>query len=273
MPARSNGITPSKCYAAAAACVLAIALTAAHAAAASAATWWQPPQHLTWYWQLDGNQIKTEPVMATDFDPDTRGAASIVSTLHADGQHAICYVDVGTAENYRADYKEIPTKDLGKTNGWPGERWLDIRDIAGLEPIMNARFQACAAEGFDAVEPDNMDGYENTTGFPLTAASQLAYNEWVANAVHSLGMAVFQKNDPDQSATLQPYFDGVIDDQCNQYDECSSFDPYLAAGKPVLNAEYKASQMTKACAADNKAGIMGALFNLALNGKTYTPCW
>jgi hypothetical protein len=48
-----------------------------------------------------------------------------------------------------------------------------------------------------------------------------------------LGMAVLQKNDPDQAAKLEPYFDGVLDEQCNQYAECSSYQPYLAAGKPI----------------------------------------
>jgi hypothetical protein len=33
-----------------------------------------------------------------------------------------------------------------------------------------ARLDMCKAKGFDAVEPDNVDGYTNTTGFPLTKA-------------------------------------------------------------------------------------------------------
>jgi len=81
---------------------------------------------------------------------------------------------------------------------------------------MTKRLEMCQRKGFDAVEPDNMDGYENTTGFPITAAQQLAYDTWVAQEVRSLGMAVFEKNDPDQAGQLEPYFDGVIDEQCNQ---------------------------------------------------------
>ena len=137
---------------------------------------------------------------------------------------------------------------------------------------MTARFQMCAQKGFDAIEPDNMDGYENTTGFPITAAEQLTYDEWVATEAHSLGLAVFQKNDPEQAKTLQPYFDGVIDEQCNEFSECSSFSTYLSAGKPVLNAEYNLAT-TSFCAADNNAGIMGALYSLNLDGSLYTPCW
>jgi len=130
----------------------------------------------------------------------------------------------------------------------------------------------CREKGFDAVEPDNMDGYENSTGFPLTGAEQLSYDEWIAGEVHALGMAVFQKNDGEQTGQLEPHFDGALDEQCNQYHECGSFQPYLAAGKPVLNAEYGLST-SSFCAADNAAGIMGARYSLELNGSSFEPCW
>jgi hypothetical protein len=234
----------------------------------AAAGWWGPPKALTWYWQLTGTP-RIEPVMATDVDGFDTSQAT-VAQFHAAGQRMICYIDVGTAENWRPDYSQFPAADLGSENGWPGERWLNVGDPA-IRPILAARFQMCAQKGFDAVEPDNMDGYENDTGFTITAAEQLAFNEWVANEVHSLGMAVFQKNDPDQAAQLEPYFDGVIDEQCNQYSECGSFAGYLAAGKPVLNAEYSGG--TSFCAADQAAGIMGALYSINLDGSVYEPCF
>jgi hypothetical protein len=122
-----------------------------------------------------------------------------VATLHAAGQHVICYIDVGTSENWRSDYSSFPAAVQGSTNGWPGEKWLNVNDLATLEPIMTARSQMRKAAGYDAVEPDNMDGFENSTGFTITAAAQATYGEWVVNEVHSLGMAVFQKNDAEQA--------------------------------------------------------------------------
>jgi hypothetical protein len=85
-------------------------------------------------------------------------------------------------------------------------------------------------------------------------------------------MAVLQKNDGEQTQQLQSYFDGALSEQCNQYRECQDFQPYVSAGKPVLNAEYRLSPK-RFCAADEAAGIMGARYNLALNGKRFEPCF
>ena len=257
---------------AAKALLLASLCAAAWATPAQAKTsWWHPPQQLTWYWQLQGDVDNEVPVAAYDIDGFENGAEEVAS-LHAQGKRVICYVDVGTAEDWRPDYSEFPAAVLGRSNGWPGERWLDIRQLGVLEPIMTARFQMCREKGFDAVEPDNIEGYANKTGFPLTAQQQLSYDEWVAEAVHSLGMAVLQKNDGEQTPQLLPYFDGALSEQCNQYRECELFYPYLQEGKPVLNAEYR-RRRKKFCAADEAVGIMGARFNLELNGKRYEPCW
>ena len=248
----------------------ALALCAATAGASSAA-WWPMPQHLTWYWQLQGTVKNDQPVAAYDIDGFENSAAE-VATLRVHAKRVICYIDAGTAETFRPDYKDFPKSVLGRPNGWPGERWLDIRQLGVLEPIMAARFAMCREKGFDGVEPDNIEGYSNNSGFPLTAQQQLTYNEWIAGEVHSLGMAVLQKNDGEQTPQLESFFDGALTEQCNQFSECADFDPYLAAGKPVLNAEYNLSTK-RFCAPDNAAGIMGARFNLALNGTTFKPCW
>jgi hypothetical protein len=257
--------------------LLLAALATAAAAPASASppravpAHWLMPQQLTWYWQLQGAIMMGEPVEAYDVD-GFETSKTQVSALREKGVHVICYIDVGTAEDFRPDYGEFPKSLLGRSNGWPGERWIDIRQLSIVEPIMFARFQMCAEKGFQAVEPDNIEAYANRSGFPITAQQQLTFNTWVAEAVHSLGMAVLQKNDGQQSGELEPYFDGALSEQCNQYSECASFKAYLAAGKPMLNAEYHLPPK-RFCAQDEAAGIMGARFNVALNGARYQPCW
>jgi hypothetical protein len=234
----------------------------------SPGAWWMPPEHLTWYWQLQGTVNLTLAEAAYDID-GFDNTATTVSTLHGQGKKVICYFSAGTAENWRPDYGQFPASTLGNGNGWPGEKWLDVRSPA-IRPIMLARMQMCKDKGFDAIEPDNIDGYSNSTGFPLTAQDQITYNTWLADAAHSLGLAAFLKNDVDQLAALQPYFDGAINEQCAQYSECDGYSVFLSAGKPVLQAEYSGASF---CASANSAGRMAALFSLNLDGSTFQPCW
>ena len=69
--------------------------------------------------------------------------------------------------------------------------------------------------------------------------------------------------------------------KCNYYkDPCAGpygdWDAYLAAGKPVLDAEYTQDGETSArfCPVDRTWGIWGALYSVEHNGdKTYRVCW
>jgi len=218
---------------------------------------------------LQGTVSTNTNVQVFDIDGFDNTAAT-VAALHANGTKVICYIDFGTSENYRPDFSSFPASVEGATNGWPGERWLDIRQLSVLEPIMTARMQMCVQKGFDALEPDNIDGYTNSTGFPLTATDQLTYNTWIANTAHSLGLSVGLKNDNDQTAQLEPSFDWALDEQCNQYSECGTEQPFIQANKAVFNAEYQGD--TSFCTADQTAHINGALFNLNLDGTSYQPC-
>src|SRR5258705_316926 len=81
------------------------------------------------------------------------------------------------------------------------------------------------------IEPDNVDGYANSSGFPLSAKDQLAYNRWLAEAAHARGLSIALKNDLDQVAALAPYFDWALNEECFQYKECGSLAPFTTAGK------------------------------------------
>ena len=56
-------------------------------------------------------------------------SASLITAMHNKGIKAVCYIDAGTWENWRSDAGKFPSYVKGKSNGWPGEKWLDIRQI------------------------------------------------------------------------------------------------------------------------------------------------
>lgn len=145
----------------------------------AAATPWIPAAQTTFAIQYGGAKLDTR-VKAATYDVDGFDTtASTVAALHAKGRHVVCYIDVGAWEKWRPDAHKFPKSILGKPDGgWPGERWLDIRQLSVLEPIMSARFHICKEKGFDAVDPDNIDGYQNRTGFKLTGPEQIAYDRW-----------------------------------------------------------------------------------------------
>jgi len=205
------------------------------------------------------------------YDSGTTLNGAAVSAIHAQGAHAVCYVDAGTWENGRPDASAYPSIVLGTSNGWPGEKWVDVRRTDVLLPIIDARVAKCATAGFDAVEFDNVDGYTNTTGFPLTASDQLTFDEALGGIAHGHGLSVGLKNDLDQLDAHQSQFDFAINEQCFQYKECSAYAGWLAAGKSVLEVEYGGSAK-KYCADAARHGRDAIHKRRNLLATPWTPC-
>lgn len=198
---------------------------------------WRPGPGVTWQWQLSG-EIDTT-VDAQMFDVDLfETPPAVIRDLHDRGRTVICYLSAGSWEDSRPDADSFPEAVLGKSNGWAGERWLDIRRLDVLGPIMEARLDRCRSKGFDGVEADNVDAYANDTGFSITAEDQLTFNRFLADAAHARGLSIGLKNDGEQAAILEPSFDWAINEQCAQYHECDLFTPFIDAGKAVFHVEY-----------------------------------
>ena len=200
---------------------------------------WNPVPGTSWQLQLDGNIDTSIDVDMYDidlFDVDQ----SVIDQLHDDGRIVICYFSAGTYENWRPDEKEFPSSVLGSNlDEWPGERWLDIRNLDVVGPIMKRRLDKAVSKNYDGVDPDNVDGYTNENGFNLTPNDQLVYNKWLAQEAHARGLSIGLKNAFDQVVDLVDHFDWALNEQCWQYDECDSLLPFITAGKAVFGVEYK----------------------------------
>lgn len=260
---------------------------------AHADDWWRPgTEPLPLHWNLGGaidvnnprhigersiSGAVLPPPAVLDIDGEYNSAAT-VATLHARGQKVICYIDAGVFEDYRSDAWKFPPEVIGAPDqGWEGSWWLDIRRLDVLLPIMEARIRDwCAAKGFDGVEADEVDGWENNTGFPLTYNDQLTYNRAIADLIHKHGMAAIQKGDIIQTEHLVDSFDAALVEECARYRECENpWNPdtgleqigsqaYTQAGKAVWLAEYRNTDYNRMCSYARRNGWNAAQYKLGL---------
>lgn len=202
------------------------------------ASWWKPVAGLTWDWQLTDSVNETVDVDVIDIDLFDNDKAT-VDRLKASGKKVICYMSAGSWEDWREDKGQFPASVLGNDyDGWPGEKWLDIREIDKLAPIMLARMDLCAAKGFDGLEPDNIQLHEEDTGFDISADDQLAYNKWLADEAHKRGLSIGLKNDGSQAEELLSYFDWALTEECFADEWCDDIKLFADSNKPVFMVEY-----------------------------------
>ena len=214
---------------------------------------WRPTLGTTWQWQLLDPIDASFDVQMYDVDLYEVTAATIAS-LKGQGRKVICYFSAGSWEDWRPDASSYPAAIIGKAlDGWEGEKWFDVRAPA-LKPLLQARLELAKTKGCDGVEPDNVDGYVNDSGFPLTGADQLAFNIWLAGEAHKRGLSVGLKNDLPQIPTLVAYFDWALNEECVDMQECDVYGPFIARNKAVFHVEYvdkatfKAGDETSICA-------------------------
>ena len=228
----------------------------------------------TWQWQLLGDINISHNVDIFDIDLfDT--SKETIAEIHNLGKKVICYFSAGSYENWREDKGLFPESVLGNIlDGWEDEKWLDIRDIQ-VRNIMKNRLDLAVEKNCDGVEPDNVDGYLNDSGFSLTFEDQLNFNIFLAKESHKLGLAVGLKNDLNQISQLVEYFDFSVNEQCNQFSECEKLSPFIENGKPVFNAEYDKKYLddkSEVCQNSKKFGLQTLILPLDLDDSFRIDC-
>jgi uncharacterized membrane protein YccC len=230
----------------------------------------------TWDWIIGVDKLPSPPpaveFLGLDgFDTPKR----YVADAGKRGIRTWCYLSVGTIENWRPDRKAFEALNekqlkagrkpfIGKRYPeWEGERWLDVRRYKVFLPLMVDRLQMCLDKGFEFVEFDNLDAYENRTGFKIGKADTLRYAEALAAEARRLGLKPMQKNVPELAKTLEPHFDAILFEDCALYKFCGDAKPFVDAGKPAFDADYPESwddegkrfDKANACSQAKQAGV------------------
>lgn len=143
------------------------------------------------------------------FDPGTTGDDLIelktcIKKFKAKGKIVMAYLSVGSAEEYRSDWKELSKFCNKAYSGFKDECWLDVKKSEVLA-IMKKRFDNLKALGFDGAFGDNGTIYED--GKDVTLDQNAAYLSAIAGYAHSIGMYF----GPNGSEKVIPKTVGVFD--------------------------------------------------------------
>ncbi|WP_026252844.1 endo alpha-1,4 polygalactosaminidase [Streptomyces sp. PsTaAH-124] len=239
--------TGSRRRAAAAATVAAAVvcpLTACASASAAVQNVTPPPAHAGFDYQI-----------GTAYAPPA--GVKVVTRDHqaspAPGLYNICYVNAFQAQpGAEAEWGDLLLRDAsGKVvydKNW-GEAMLDIRTDAKRKQIaakVGSWVDSCAAKGFQAVEPDNLDTFDRTKLISRDNAE--TFVRLLADHAHAKGLAIAQKNASALSGDrARTGLDFAVAEECGRWDECGDYvDGY---GDHVIVIEYEAKGLKKACAA------------------------
>jgi len=193
----------------------------------------------TFEWRLDDlpNDYTTD---AEVVDIDAFSATpELVANLKAQGKTVIAYLSVGSVENFREDANDFPEEVIGNVyEGFEDENWLDIRKISLIAPIIEKRLDMIMSKGFDGIEPDNINGYQNNSGFNLNEADARAYSRYLIEQAHKRNLSIGQKNAEEIIPTLADEFDWILTEDAYADDFYKQLTPFIQLGKAVFMVEY-----------------------------------
>ncbi|MGW3400905.1 endo alpha-1,4 polygalactosaminidase [Streptomyces zhihengii] len=175
----------------------------------------------------------------------------------AAGLYNVCYVNAfQTQPDEAVDWwrENHPDLLLRDADGEPvvDEDWDEpLLDISSKEKrtallgVVGPWIDGCAEDGYDAVEPDNLDSFTRSEGL-LTADHAIAFARLLSDRAHAKGLAIAQKNTAELlPARARTGFDFAVAEECARYDECGDF--AAAYDGRVFDVEYREPDFTAGC--------------------------
>lgn len=170
----------------------------------------------------------------------------------APGRYNVCYVNgFQTQPDAKRFWRErsgllLQRGGLLVVDGQWGEWLFDVRTRAQrqrLARIVGRWIEGCAADGFDAVELDNLDSFTRSKRL-MERRDNLAFARLLVRRAHRAGIAVGQKNLAGFDGT-RVGFDFAVSEECARYDECGRYVDHY--GDQVLMVEYRTRDFREAC--------------------------
>lgn len=189
--------------------------------------WRVPPANSVFDYQIGGVY---PPAAGVGIIARDRGEAP------SPGRYSICYVNAfqtQPADNawWQGQHRSLLLTDSDgryvEDPDWPGELLLDISTPdrrAELAAVVGGWIAECAARGFQAVEPDNLDSFTRSAG-RLSQPDAVAFARLLVRSAHSHGLSIGQKNTPQltRAGHTDIGFDFAVAEECAVYDECDGY--------------------------------------------------
>ncbi|UPK75943.1 endo alpha-1,4 polygalactosaminidase [Nocardioidaceae bacterium SCSIO 66511] len=157
------------------------------------------------------------------------------SVRAAKRRYNVCYVNSfqtqpGSLRWWKRHHPRLLLRKNGRLvrdPGWPGEVLLDTTRKQKRRAIVRVQrrwYARCAKDGFDAVEPDNLDSWTRSR-HRLSRSDNIALARRLTRLAHRHGLAIAQKNTPQLSRrqARRIGFDFAIAEECEVYRECARY--------------------------------------------------
>ena len=174
------------------------------------------------------------------------------------GLYNICYINgfqiqPGDVAWWKAEHPDLMLR--GKDGKLVIDRDWDEIMLAPTTPerrtalagVIGKWIARCAADGFDAVEIDNLDTFTRADKL-ITEDDAVAQMRLFANAAHAVGLPIAQKNSAEITGRqAEMGTDFAVAEECNRWKECDAYT--RAYGDHVLVIEYRRRDFDAGCAA------------------------
>lgn len=206
-----------------------------------------PPLKVDWDYQIGGSYRLPDGVGVVSRDRHARPAR------HA---YSICYINAYQTQParirwWKQNHRRLLLRRADGSyvvDGAWGENLFDIRTPSkrrDLARIVGRWIDRCARDGFDAVEPDNLDSWTRSARL-LDRDDAFAYARRLVTRAHAAGLAIAQKNAAGAVARGRDVgFDFAVAEECARWSECRRY--ARAYDDHVLVVEYRNVDFAKAC--------------------------
>jgi hypothetical protein len=172
-----------------------------------------------------------------------------------EGAYTMCYVNAyqtqpGEVRWWKNNHPRLLLKKDGKyvVDGYWGEILLDVGTAAKREQlasIIGKWIDRCGADGFQAIEPDNLDSWTRSRG-QLTRADAFDFAALMIERSHNEGLAIGQKNASGAAQLGADLgFDFAVAEECGRWRECNAYiDAYI---DQVYVIEYRDQDFDYSC--------------------------